>query len=77
MLGDLAPDAVLGGARQGGSDEMQGRLTESTFFVAQYHLIAGNREGAIEAFRQTIDLDLQIYANYFAARYELERLNAR
>jgi lipoprotein NlpI/transglutaminase-like putative cysteine protease len=75
MLHDkLQPDDMLRLLERKTGDDLQMARAEGYFYLAQYHLIHGDKPKAREYFEKTRDLGVLMYTEHVAARFELERL---
>lgn len=74
LQGEVAPEAVLNDAK--GTDSLSLRMhqCEARFYVAQYHLLQGDKERAKKEFEATVETKVKPFIEYQFALRELERL---
>lgn len=77
LLGELTPAAAIAGGMQTGwsaDDDTAAARCEIEFFLAQQHLIRGERDKAAARFETVIATGIVEFLEYRAAQYELKRI---
>lgn len=74
LTGSMSPEELLKVMDEKKGDERQMALAEGYFYLGQHYLIAGDSNTARTYFEKTRGLDVFIYIEHVAARFELERL---
>jgi lipoprotein NlpI len=74
LNGALAPDEMLALLDQKSGDDRQMALAEGYFYLGQHHLLLGNKNLAREYFEKVRQLNVIIYTENTAAKFELARL---
>lgn len=77
LLGEISPAAAAGGnmgLRWSDAENAAAARCEIEFFLAQQHLIRGERDKAIARFEAVISTGIVEFIEYRAAQYELQRI---
>jgi lipoprotein NlpI len=74
LNGALTPDEVLALLDQKSGDDRLMALAEGYFYVGQHHLLTGNKDLAREYFEKVRQLNVILYTENTAAKFELQRL---
>jgi lipoprotein NlpI len=74
LNGALTPDEMLALLDQKSGDDRQMALAEGYFYLGQHHLLLGNKDLAREYFEKVRQLNVILYTEHHAAKFELQRL---
>jgi lipoprotein NlpI len=75
LLGEIGPDECLAAAGDPDPDTARGNLCEAHFYIGEYLLLTGDREGAARQFRDCLATGADEYNEFMLAQQEWTRLD--